>query len=65
MAEGFKKRRKADKLRFYHIAPGSVEESRTYLILARDLEYGGFRAKPVAGRGQQAVRGLFAGHSGF
>ncbi len=40
MAEGFKKRGKADKLRFYHIAPGSVEESRTYLILAQDLEYG-------------------------
>jgi four helix bundle protein len=32
--------RKADKLCFYNIAQGSVEESRYYLILAKDLEYG-------------------------
>ena len=40
IAEGFKKRSKADKLRFYNIAQGSIEESRYYLILAKDLEYG-------------------------
>jgi four helix bundle protein len=40
IAEGFKKRGKADKLHFYNIAQGSVEESRYYLILAKDLEYG-------------------------
>ena len=40
IAEGFKKRGKADKLRFYNMAQGSVEESRYYLILARDLGYG-------------------------
>ena len=40
IAEGFKKRGKLDKLRFYNIAQGSVEESRYYLILAKDLEYG-------------------------
>ncbi len=40
IAEGFKKRGKPDKLRFYNIAQGSVEESRYYLILAKDLEYG-------------------------
>ena len=40
IAEGFKKRGKADKLRFDNIAQGSVEESRYYLILAKDLEYG-------------------------
>jgi four helix bundle protein len=39
IAEGFKKRGKADKLRFYNIAQGSVEESRYYLILTKDLEY--------------------------
>lgn len=39
-AEGFKKIGPADKLRFYNIAQGSLEESRYYLILARDLEYG-------------------------
>ena len=40
IAEGFRKRGKADKLRFYNIAQGSIEESRYYLILARDLDYG-------------------------
>jgi four helix bundle protein len=40
IAEGFKKRSKADKLRFYNIAQGSIEESRYYLILIRDLKYG-------------------------
>lgn len=39
-AEGFKKLGKADKLRFYNIAQGSLEECRYYLILARDLDYG-------------------------
>lgn len=39
-AEGFKKTGKADKLRFYNIAQGSLEECRYYLILARDLGYG-------------------------
>lgn len=43
-AEGFKKRGRADKLRFYNIAQGSLEECRYYLILARDLEYGETRA---------------------
>jgi len=40
IAEGFKKRGKADKLRFLNIAQGSLEESRYYLILVRDLAYG-------------------------
>ena len=39
-AEGFKKRSHADKLRFYNIAQGSLEECRYYFILARDLNYG-------------------------
>src|SRR6476660_3619775 len=39
-AEGFKKRGLADKIRFYDIAQGSLEECRYYLILARDLRYG-------------------------
>jgi four helix bundle protein len=37
IAEGFSKRGKADKTRFYNIAEGSLEESRYYLILAKDL----------------------------
>lgn len=38
-AEGFKKMGMPDKLRFYNIAQGSLEECRYYLILARDLQY--------------------------
>ena len=40
IAEGFKKTGKADKLRFYNIAQGSLEECRYYMILATDLKYG-------------------------
>lgn len=39
IAEGFKKRGKADKARFMNIAQGSLEETRYYLILADDLSY--------------------------
>lgn len=39
-AEGFKKIGKPDKLRFYNIAQGSLEECRYYLILVQDLNYG-------------------------
>jgi len=39
IAEGFKKRGIRDKLRYYNIAQGSLEESRYYFILARDLGY--------------------------
>lgn len=39
-AEGFKKIGTADKLRFYNIAQGSIEECQYYLILADDLGYG-------------------------
>lgn len=40
VAEGFKKRGKADKLRFLNIAQASTEECRYFLILAADLRYG-------------------------
>ncbi|MBE9002805.1 four helix bundle protein [Nostoc sp. LEGE 12447] len=40
IAEGFKKKGRADKARFMNTAQGSLEESRYYLILARDLNYG-------------------------
>ena len=39
IAEGYKKTGKADKLRFFNIAQGSLEECRYYLILSNDLEY--------------------------
>jgi four helix bundle protein len=39
IAEGFRKRSKADKTRFHNIAQGSLEECRYYLILSKDLGY--------------------------
>ena len=38
IAEGFKKKSLADKVRFLNIAQGSLEECRYYLILASDQE---------------------------
>ena len=43
IAEGFKKKGRADKARFMNISQGSVEECRYYLILSNDLEYGDSR----------------------
>ncbi len=40
IAEGFKRRGRGDKARFFNIAQASLEECRYYLILAHDLEYG-------------------------
>ena len=40
IAEGFRRRGKADKARFLNISQGSAEECRYFLILARDLGYG-------------------------
>jgi four helix bundle protein len=39
IAEGFRRRGAADKARCLNIAEGSLEESRYYMILARDLGY--------------------------
>jgi len=39
IAEGYKKLSKADKLRFYNIAQGSLEECRCYIYLSKDLGY--------------------------
>ena len=39
IAEGFRKRTKAEKQRFVTIAHGSLEETRYFLILSRDLGY--------------------------
>ena len=39
IAEGFKRRGIQDKLRFYNIAEGSLEEVKYYLILSQDLGY--------------------------
>ena len=40
IAEGFRRRGRADKARFMNMAEGSIEECRYYLILATDLGYG-------------------------
>ena len=40
IAEGFRRRGKADKARFMNVAEGSLEECRYYLILTQDLGYG-------------------------
>ncbi|MBI5772864.1 MAG: four helix bundle protein, partial [Verrucomicrobia bacterium] len=37
VSEGFAKRGKADKARFFNIAQGSLEEVHYYLILGNDL----------------------------
>jgi four helix bundle protein len=39
IAEGFRRRSGADKVRFYNIAEASLEEVRYYFILCRDLGY--------------------------
>ena len=40
IAEGYKKKGKADKARMFNIAQGSLEECQYYLILSQDLGYG-------------------------
>lgn len=40
IAEGFKRRSRTEKGRFYNIAQSSMEECRYYLILSRDLKLG-------------------------
>jgi four helix bundle protein len=40
IAESFAKRSRPDKARLLNVAEGSLEETRYYLILARDLGYG-------------------------
>lgn len=39
IAEGFVKRTNPDKLRFYNIAEGSIQECKYYIILSKDLKY--------------------------
>lgn len=39
IAEGFGKKGKPDKARYFNIAQGSLEETNYYLILVKDLGY--------------------------
>jgi len=42
IVEGFRRKGKADKTRYMNIAQASLEETRYYIILAKDLGYGDF-----------------------
>ncbi|HMN23861.1 MAG: four helix bundle protein [Ignavibacteriaceae bacterium] len=39
IAEGYRKRSKKDKVKYFNIAEGSLEECKYYLILSKDLNY--------------------------
>ena len=39
IAEGYVKKSPADKVRFFNISLGSLEECRYYIILSKDLNY--------------------------
>jgi len=39
LAEGFVKKSKLDKMRFYNISQGSINECSYYLLLSKDLNY--------------------------
>ncbi len=39
IAEGFKRRGLQEKIRFYNMAEGSLEELKYFFILSKDLEY--------------------------
>lgn len=39
ISEGYKRKGKTEKLRFFNIAQGSLEECRYYILLSKDLYY--------------------------
>jgi len=39
IAEGFKRRSQREKIRFYNISEGSLEELKYFIILSKDLNY--------------------------
>jgi len=39
IAEGYKRKGKKDKLRFFNFSQGSLEECRYFIILSKDLSY--------------------------
>jgi four helix bundle protein len=58
IAEGFARRTRPDKARFYTVAQGSLEEVRYYLILARDLGFREAAAFPDLDRATRLLQGL-------
>jgi len=65
IAEGFRRRGKADKARYMNMAEASLEESRYYLILAQDLGYGDASNLNLTGRSQPFAQRLCVGDSDF
>jgi len=67
IAEGFRRRGKADKARFMNLAEGSVEECRYYLVLAKDLGYGDTETLAISlvEVSRPAPRHVRRRHSGF
>lgn len=67
IAEGYKRRTKADSLHFYNMAAGSLEEAKCALMIAQDLGYMSIEvSKPVMERAEEASRllhGWVAGHA--
>jgi four helix bundle protein len=66
-AEGFRKRSKPEKARYYSIAETSAEECRYYLILAEDLGYattGELRAQlaEVCGKLERYTQSMLNAH---
>ena len=55
IAEGFRRRGRADKARFMNLAEGSLEECRYYMILANDLKYGDTSRLMEISRGSQPL----------
>lgn len=60
IAEGFRRRGKAEKAHYMNIAEGSLEESRYYLILAQDLGYGDTTQLTVALETVSRLLGAYA-----
>lgn len=58
IAEGFKKKGKKDKLNYFNVAQGSLEELKYFLILARDLGY--MRENELANSAEEVSRLLEA-----
>lgn len=61
VAEAFKKRSTADKVRILNISQGSLEELRYYFILAADL---GYLQPAVAAKELEEVARLLGGYIG-
>ncbi|HEV2351622.1 MAG TPA: four helix bundle protein [Terriglobia bacterium] len=58
IAEGFKRRSGPDKIHFYNMAQGSLEELRYYFILCRDLAYK-IEYDPMADKADEISRMLY------